>query len=98
MEDHEYPDDDPMENVQYQWSGGPSLAEQPQDIDMAIDPRLYGDAFVPWGPEPSQHAPGNVHVPSFLANHQPPFQEQFDLSEPSTTSENEGIWSEEEAK
>lgn len=92
MELPEYSDDVPMENVQHQWAGEPSLSEQPQDIDMAIDPRLYDGTFVPWGPGSSQYAAGNV------VNQQPPSQEQFDLSEPSTTSENEGIWSEEEAK
>lgn len=82
MEPPEYSDDVPMENVQYQWAG------EPQDLDMAIDPRLYGETFVP----SSQYAAGNG------VNRQPPSQEQFDVSEPSTTSENEGIWSEEEAK
>lgn len=94
MEYQENPEEVPMDDVQYQWSEDPSMAEQPQDIDMAIDPRLYGDAFVPWVDEPLQYTPPTVPPP--LVNHHPMFQEPFDFEETFSNSENEGIWSDEE--
>jgi hypothetical protein len=101
MEYHDYPEDVPMENVQYQWPGEPSVAEQPQDINMAIDPRLCGDALGPWDNEPLSYARENVpyapeNGPPLLANQQLPFQEHLDFSEPFSNPENEGIFSDEE--